>query len=230
MITDLISYSLSITTVLPTIWGLYSSALWRHFAVCTNCTTLKGKKFLLTSGKGNMYWQYCGWDATKHHKIRECFSMAMSSKDLLCFANKFRCIQSCDILHMQNIACVYNHWRLIVNISNKRFLILILVLILKCNYLPSKFPWLPMIHVTVADKITLFNMTDNKTIIFAALGVMVYSAAYSGTSHRDDAALIKKARSKPIWYFKIFYNNFTKKKEEDLDNNFHLNVVNRVFF
>ena len=124
---SLISYSVSITTVLHTISGLYSSALWRHSAVCTNCTALKGKKFLLTSGKGNMYWQYCGWDATKHHKIRECFSMAMSSKDLLCFAYKFRCIQSCDILHMQNIACVYNHWRLIVNISNKRFLILILI-------------------------------------------------------------------------------------------------------
>ena len=76
---SLISYSVSITTFLPTIWGLYSSALWRHFAVCTNCTTLKGKKFLLTSGKGNVYWQYCGWDATKHHEIRECFSMAMSS-------------------------------------------------------------------------------------------------------------------------------------------------------
>ena len=30
-------------------------------------------------------------------------------------------IQSCDILHMQNIACVYNHWRLIVNISKKLF-------------------------------------------------------------------------------------------------------------
>ena len=125
---SLISYTVSITTVLHTIWGLYSSALWRHSAVCTNCTALKGKKFLLTSGKGNMYWQYCGWDATKHHKIRECFSMAMSSKDLLWFANKFRCIQSCDILHMQNIACVYNHWRLIVNISNTRFLILILIL------------------------------------------------------------------------------------------------------
>ena len=118
---SLISYSVSITTVLHTIWGLYASALWRHSAVCTNCTALKGKKFLLTSGKGNMYWQYCGWDATKHHKIRECFSMALSSKDLLCFANKLRCIQSCNILHMQNIACVYNHWRLIVNISNKRF-------------------------------------------------------------------------------------------------------------
>ena len=77
---NLISYSLSITTVLHTIWGLYSSALWRHSAVCTNCTALKGKKFLLMSGKGNMYWQYCGWDATKH-KSRECFSMAMSSKD-----------------------------------------------------------------------------------------------------------------------------------------------------
>ena len=127
---SLISYSVSITTVLHTIWGLYSSALWRHSAVCTNCTALMGKKFLLTSGKGNMYWQYCGWDATKHHEIWECFSMAMSSKYLLCFANKFRCIQSCDILHMQNIACVYNHWRLIVNISNKRFLILVLILIL----------------------------------------------------------------------------------------------------
>ena len=68
-------------------------------------------------------------DGMQHHKIRECFSMAMSSKDLLCFANKSRCIQSCDILHMQNIASVYNHWRLIVNISNKRFLILILILI-----------------------------------------------------------------------------------------------------
>ena len=120
-----ISYSVSITTVLHTIWGLYSSALWRHSAVCTNCTALMGKKFLLKSGKGNMYWQYCGWDATKHHKIRDCFSMAMSSKDLLCFANEFRGIQSCDILHMQNVACLYNHWRLIVNISNKRFLILI---------------------------------------------------------------------------------------------------------
>ena len=96
---SLISYSVSITTVLHTIWGLYSSALWRHSAVCTNCTALKGKKLFLTSGKGNMYWQYCGWDATKYHKIRECFSMAMS-KDLLCFSNKFRCIQSCDILYM----------------------------------------------------------------------------------------------------------------------------------
>ena len=92
---SLISYSVSITTVLPTIWGLYSSALWRHSALWTNCTTLKGKKFLLTSGKGNIYWQYCRCDATKHHKIRECFSTAMSSKDLLCFANKFRCTQSC---------------------------------------------------------------------------------------------------------------------------------------
>ena len=127
-IKSLISYSISITTVLHTIWGWYSSAVWRHSSVCTNCTTLKGKKFLLTSGKGNMCWQYCGWDATKHHKIRECFSMALSSKDLLCFANKFRCIQSCDILHMQNIACLYNHWRLIVNISIKRFLILILII------------------------------------------------------------------------------------------------------
>ena len=123
---SLISYSVSITTVLHTIWGLYSSALWRHSTMCTNCTALNGKKFLLTSGKRNMHWQYCRWDATKHYKIRECFSMAMS-KDLLCFANKFRCIQSCDILHMQNIACLYNHWRLIVNILNKRFLILILI-------------------------------------------------------------------------------------------------------
>ena len=89
----------------------------------TPLCVLNGKKFLLTSGKGNMYWQYCGWDATtKHHKICERFSMALS-KDLLCFANKFRCIQSCDILHMQNIACLYNHWRLIVNLSNKHFLI-----------------------------------------------------------------------------------------------------------
>ena len=124
---SLISYSVSITTVLHKIWGLYSSALWRHTAVCTKCTTLKGKKFLLTSGKGNMYWQYCRWDATKHNKIRECFSMAMSN-DLLCFAYKFRCIQSCDILHMQNIPCLCNHWRPIVNISNKPFLILILIL------------------------------------------------------------------------------------------------------
>ena len=45
------------------------------------------------------------------------------SKDLLCFADKFRCIQSCDILHMQNIACLYNHWRLTVNVSNNFFLI-----------------------------------------------------------------------------------------------------------
>ena len=91
---------------------------------------LRGRSSCSRQERENMYWQYCGWDATKHHKIRECFSMAMS-KDLLCFANKFRCIQSCDILHMQNIACLYNHWRLIVNISNKRFLILIRIRILK---------------------------------------------------------------------------------------------------
>ena len=65
---SLISYSVTITAVLHTIWGLYSTALWRHSAVCTNCTALSGKKFLLTSGKGNMYWQYFGEDATKHHK------------------------------------------------------------------------------------------------------------------------------------------------------------------
>ena len=45
---------------------IYTSALWRHSAPCTNCTALKGKKFLLTPGKGNMYWQYCRWDAKKH--------------------------------------------------------------------------------------------------------------------------------------------------------------------
>ena len=36
--------------------------------MCTNCTAFNGKKFLLTSGKGNMYWQYCGEDAPKHCK------------------------------------------------------------------------------------------------------------------------------------------------------------------
>ena len=45
---SMISYSVSITTVLHTIWGLYSSALWRHSAPFTNCTAHKGKKFLLT--------------------------------------------------------------------------------------------------------------------------------------------------------------------------------------
>ena len=114
---SLILYSVSINTVQHTIWGLYSSALWRHSAVCTNCTALNGKTFLLTSGKRTMYWQYCGCDATKHYKIRECFSMAMS-KDLLCFSNKFHCIQSLDMLRLQNSAYLYNHWRLIVNIPN----------------------------------------------------------------------------------------------------------------
>ena len=49
----------------------------------------------------------------KELKIRECFSMAMC-KDLLYHANEFRCIQSWDILHLQNSARLYNHRRVIV--------------------------------------------------------------------------------------------------------------------
>ena len=40
---SLISYSVSITAVLHKIWDLYSTALWRHSAVFTNCTALNGK-------------------------------------------------------------------------------------------------------------------------------------------------------------------------------------------
>ena len=168
---SLISYSVSITTVLHTIWGLYSSALWRHSALCTNCTAIKGKKFLITSGTGNMYWQYCGWDATKHHKIRECFSMAISSKDLLlCFAIRFRCIQSCDILHMQNIACVYNHWRLIVNISNTRFLILILILI---HYVLLISYWC-VVHLTRTSRLYI---GDPNWVITASVDVLSVKGA-----------------------------------------------------
>ena len=37
--------------------------------------------------------------------------------------DKFRCIQHCDTLNLQNNACLCNHFRLTVNIPNKRFLI-----------------------------------------------------------------------------------------------------------
>ena len=67
------------------------------------------------------------WNIIKELKIRERLSLAMF-KDLQCFTDKSRCIQSCDTLHLQNSACLYNHWRLIANIPNKRFLILILIL------------------------------------------------------------------------------------------------------
>ena len=114
-----IPYQLLQFCIQPEVYILYSSALWRHSAVCRLLIVppLTGR-----SSCSRQEREICTDNIAKHYKIRECFSMAMS-KELLCFANKFRCIQSCEILHMQNIARLYNHWRLIVNISNKRFLI-----------------------------------------------------------------------------------------------------------
>ena len=61
----------------------------------------------------------------KDRKTWECFFLTMF-KRLPGSTNKFRCIQPCDALHLQNIACLCDHFRLTVNIPNKRFLILIL--------------------------------------------------------------------------------------------------------
>ena len=48
---------------------VYNPPRYNGTPLCVQkCTTLNGKKFLLTSGKGNMHWQYCGEDATKHYK------------------------------------------------------------------------------------------------------------------------------------------------------------------
>ena len=58
----------------------------------------------------------------KDRKTWECFFLTMF-KHLQGFNNKFRCIQHCDTLHLQNSACLCNHFRLTVNIPNKRFLI-----------------------------------------------------------------------------------------------------------
>ena len=63
----------------------------------------------------------------KERKIWGCFSVAMFRR-LPCSTNKFRWIQSCDILHLQNSACLCNYFRLVVNIPNKPFLILILTI------------------------------------------------------------------------------------------------------
>ena len=105
---SLISYSVSITAVLHT-----SSCSHRERKICTDNIAEKMQR-----------------NTIKELKIRECFSMAMS-KEWLCFNNQFRCIESCDILHLQNSASLYDHWRLIANIPNKRFLILILVMFWK---------------------------------------------------------------------------------------------------
>ena len=61
----------------------------------------------------------------KDRKTWECFSLTMFRR-LPGSTNKFRCIQHCDTLHLQNSACLCNHFRLTVNIPNKRFFILIL--------------------------------------------------------------------------------------------------------
>ena len=128
---SLISYSVSITAVLHKIWDLWSTALWRHSAVFTSCTTLNGKSSCSRQEREictDIIAEKMQWNILKELKIRECFSMAMSN-DLQWFANKFRCIQSWAILHLQNSACLYNHRHLIVNILNiiiKRFLILTL--------------------------------------------------------------------------------------------------------
>ena len=74
----------------------------------------KGRKF---------YWLYCIGEATTIHKwkeIWECVVLAMF-RHLLCSTNKFRCIQSCNTLHLQNSTCLCNDIRLIVDISNNVF-------------------------------------------------------------------------------------------------------------
>ena len=65
----------------------------------------------------------------KDMKSWECFFLTMFRR-LQGSNNKFRCIQHCDTLNLQNNACLCNHFRLTVNIPNKRFLILILIRIL----------------------------------------------------------------------------------------------------
>ena len=49
----------------------------------------------------------------KEKEIGECVVLAMF-RHLLCSTNKFRCIQSCDTLHLQKSACLCNDIRLIV--------------------------------------------------------------------------------------------------------------------
>ena len=59
----------------------------------------------------------------KDMKTWECFFLTMFRR-LQGSNNKFRCIQHYDTLHLQNNACLCNHFRLTVNIPNKRFLMI----------------------------------------------------------------------------------------------------------
>ena len=76
---------------------------------CTDGTPFhcKGREF---------YWLYCIGEATKVMKekeIGECVVLAMF-RHLLCSTHNFRCIQSCDTLHLQKSACLCNDIHLIV--------------------------------------------------------------------------------------------------------------------
>ena len=70
----------------------------------------------------------------KDMKSWECFFLTMFRR-LQGSNTKFRCIQHCDTLNLQNNACLCNHFRLTVNIPNKRFLISDYVREWVCNYL-----------------------------------------------------------------------------------------------
>ena len=73
----------------------------------------------------------------KERKLLDCFALAMSRRFPVS-TYKYRCIQPCDTLHLQNSACLCKHFRLTVNIPNRRFLILILIHSHNCNCLSSQ--------------------------------------------------------------------------------------------
>ena len=107
----------------------------------------------------------------KDMKSWECFFLTMFRR-LQGSNNKFRCIQHCDTLNLQNNACLCNHFRLTVNIPNKRFLILILILIggggqeddkhlhfdvIKWKHIPRYWPFVRGIHRSPATVMLVSN-------------------------------------------------------------------------